>query len=131
LAAQNDAEDLVKSQLDRAAIALGVAGVVSPLYAVATSFARIQGAALAVIPALGICAIVGGLLSRWVVVVAAGAVFAALAVLQLAQLGRTSNWLDGDASTFAILLALAAGLLAVGLTSRTNPEPVAAGAEAG
>lgn len=120
----------MRSQLDRAAIALGVAGVVSPLYAVATSFARIQGAALAVIPALGICAIVGGLLSRWVVV-AAGAAFAALAVLQLAQLGRTTNWLDGDASTFAIVLALAAGLLAVGLASRTNAAPVKAGAGAG
>lgn len=121
----------MRSQLDRAAIALGVAGVVSPLYAVATSFARIQGAALAVIPALGICAIVGGLLSRWVVVVAAGAAFAALAVLQLAQMGRTTNWLDGDASTFAIVLALAAGLLAVGLTSRTNAALVEAGADAG
>jgi hypothetical protein len=35
--------------------------------------------------------------------------------LQLVQAGRTTNWLDGNGSTVALLLGLGTGLLVSGL----------------
>jgi len=58
------------------------------------------------------------------VIAGAGAGFLVAAVLQFAQLGRASNWLQGDGSTVSLFLGLGIGLLILGLT------PVPADAEA-
>jgi len=42
-------------------------------------------------------------------------------VLLLVQIGGSTNWLNGNGSTFALLLSLAVGLLVVGLSSREHP----------
>ncbi len=108
-------------RLGRAALALGVAGVISPVFALSTSsnndFVLVQNAGLAVLPVLGVVAVLGVTLARGLLVILAGAGFAGAALLQLVQFGRATNWLDGNGSTFSLLMALGIGLLTVGLTS--------------
>lgn len=60
---------------------------------------------LASIALIGIAVRVGEL------VVGAGTVFAAVAVIQLVQLGARTNWFGGNASTVCFFLTIAVGLL--------------------
>ncbi len=115
---------MTRHPLDQAATTLGVAGVASLVFSLATSsnnnFVTMQGAALIVFPVLGICALVGGITGLRILVRLAGAAYVAAAILQLVQFGRHTNWLDGSGSTFALLLALGIGLLVVGFAPREN-----------
>ena len=104
----------------RAALALGVVGVISPAFALTTSsnnnFVLVQGLGLVVFPVLGLVAVLGVALAKRLIVILAGAGFALAALVQLTQLGRSPNWLDGNGSTFSLLMALGIGLLATALT---------------
>ncbi|MBA2558621.1 MAG: hypothetical protein H0V07_01810 [Propionibacteriales bacterium] len=119
---------MTRNPLDQAAATLGAAGIASVLFTLATSsnnnFVKVEGAGLLVFPVLGLCALVGGLTGRRILVRVAGATYAVAAILQLAQFGRSTNLLDGNGSTFALLLALGLGLLVVGFApkdDRTDP----------
>lgn len=113
---------MITNPLDRAALALGGAGIVSPLFALSTSsnnnFVLMQGASLFVLPALGAFAVIGAVMGKRLIVLLAGMAFGLAALLQVAQFGRTTNWLDGGGSTFALILGLGIGLLVVGLVPR-------------
>jgi len=104
----------------RAALALGVVGVISPAFALTTSsnnnFVLVQGLGLVVFPVLGLVAVLGVAMAKRLIVILAGAGFALAALVQLTQLGRSPNWLDGNGSTFSLLMALGIGLLATALT---------------
>lgn len=115
--------------LDRAAVALGVGGLLTFVFAFSGGahrpydFLQIQGVGLIVILALSALGLLGGLLRNRVLVLVSGAAFTAAAILQLVQAGREPNWIEGDGSTLSVLLALAIGLLAVGLAPRqTSPN---------
>jgi hypothetical protein len=99
----------------RAALALGILGLVTPVFALSTSsnnnFVLVQSLALVMFPLLGLVAVVGALTRQRAVIAAAGAAYGVAALVQLVQLGRETNWLGGNGSTFALLLALAVGLL--------------------
>ena len=116
---------MTRLPLDRAAMALGVAGVVSLGFSLTTSsnnnFVLVEGLGLLVFPVLGAVAVVGGAIGQRGVVLAAGAAYVAAALIQLAQFGRSPNWLDGNGSTFALLLSLGIGLLVVGFAPRPAP----------
>lgn len=117
---------MTRHPLDQAATTLGVAGVASLVFSLTTSsnnnFVTMQGVALIVFPVLGMCAVVGGITGRRLLVQLAGAAYIAAAILQLVQFGRSTNWLDGSGSTFALLLALGIGLLVVGLAPRYDHQ---------
>lgn len=90
-----------------------------------TRFARVTGPALAVI--LFVTAL--GIVATWRLQplfgwLAAG-VAGAAALLQLVQAGRDTNFLDGNGSTFSLLLGLGIGWAAVALVSAelTRMEP--------
>ena len=104
----------------RAALILGAAGIASPVFALSTSpnnnFVDVEGLALLVFPVLGAVAVLGVVLASRPVVLASGAGFVVAALVQLAQFGRSPNWLGGNGSTFSLLLALGTGLLVLGLT---------------
>lgn len=121
---------MMRSPLDRAALALGAGGVISDVFALGTSsnnnFVPVHGPALLVFPVLGAVAVAGGLTGRRALVVMAAVGYLVVAVVQLAQFGRSTNWLGGNGSTFALLAAWGAGLLIVGLTGREQaPEATA------
>jgi hypothetical protein len=63
---------MTRPPLDQAATALGFAGVASLVFSLSTSsnnsFVSMQGAALIVFPLLGMCAVVGGLTGRRILV---------------------------------------------------------------
>lgn len=123
---------MTRHPLDQAAATLGAAGVASVVFSLTTSsnnnFVKVTGAGLLVFPLLGLCALAGGLTGRRILVRLAGVAYVAAAVLQLAQFGRSTNWLGGIGSTFALLLALGLGLLVVGFAPRTDrTEPAAEG----
>ncbi|WP_372729428.1 hypothetical protein [Nocardioides sp.] len=118
---------MTENPVDRAALLLGALAVLSPVFALSTSsnnnFVTVRNGGLIVLVVLGLVALAGGWLSRPPVVLAAGVGFGLAALLQLVQLGRSTNWLDGSGSTFALLLALAIGLVTVGLLGhRTRAE---------
>ncbi len=116
---------MTRHPLDQAATTLGVAGVASLVFSLTTSsnnnFVTMQGAGLIVFPVLGLGAVIGGITGRRILVRLTGAGYGAAAILQLAQFGRSTNWIDGSGSTFALLLALAIGLLVVGFAPRESP----------
>lgn len=111
----------------RAALALGVTGLVSPLFALSTSsnnnFVLVQSLGIVVLPLLGLLAVVGVVVARRPLVLLAGAGFAVAAVLQLVQFGRATNWLGGNGSTFSLLMALGIGLLVVAVAPIGSPAP--------
>lgn len=115
--------------LDRAALVLGAAGLVSSLFALSSGgpqpvdFVHLRGAGLVVLLVLSLVAVLGGVLHRVALVMVAGAGLVVAAVLQLVQVGGRPNWLGGDASTLALMGGLGLGLLAVGLSSRQSPTP--------
>jgi len=116
---------MTSNPFDRAALTLGAVGVVSPVVALSTSsnnnFVLVRDASLVVLVILGACAVIGGATALRPLVLVAGAGYAVATVLQLVQFGRSTNWLNGNGSTFALLLGLAVGLLVVGLSSSTRP----------
>ncbi len=111
-------------RFDRAAVVLGVAALLGSLFAFSTGGAapldliHVRGAGLIVIVALGVIAVLGGVLGLRVLVIVAGAGFVAAAVIQLLQVGQAVNWLGGNGSTLALMGGLGLGMLAVGLTPR-------------
>lgn len=117
---------MMSNRFDRAAVALGAGGLLSFVFTFSDGsfrpydFVQIQGAGLVVILALSAIGLLGGLLGWRVVVIVAGAGFAVAAVIQLLQAGRSPNWLAGNGSTLSLLLALALGLLVVGLAPRQS-----------
>lgn len=117
---------MTENPFDRAALLLGAVAVLSPVFALSTSsnnnFVTVRNGGLAVLVVLGVLALAGGYLSRPLVVLAAGAGFGLAALVQLVQLGRSTNWLDGSGSTFSLLLGLAVGLLVVGAAGRSAPH---------
>ncbi|MGI9155386.1 MAG: Rv1678 family membrane protein [Marmoricola sp.] len=116
---------MTRSPLDRAALALGVGGVLSDVFWLSTSsnnnFVLVQGLALVVFPVLGAVGIAGGLSGRRTLVVAAGTGYVVAALIQLFQFGRSTNWLAGNGSTFVLFAAWGVGLLVVGCTARPDP----------
>lgn len=112
--------------LGRAAMALGGIGIISPVFALSTSsnnnFVLVQNLGLVVFPVLGLVAVLGVALTQRVFVILAGAGFVVASLIQLLQFGRATNWLDGNGSTFSLLMALGIGLLTVGFTA-SNPAP--------
>lgn len=120
-------------ELYRFAAALGLLGLVSPLFGLSssarTNFVLVQGAGAVVLVLIGGVALAGALLRRGPVLVIAGAAALVAAVLQLIQFGRSTNWLEGNGSTFSLLLGLGVGLLVCGLT-RTEDTTLAAVASA-
>lgn len=112
----------MRTTFDRAAVVIGVGGVLSVLFALTTSsdnnFVKVGGTGLLVFLVLGLLAIAGGLSGLRPLVLAAGGLFVLAAIVQLVQFGRSTNWLDGNGSTFALLLAWGLGLLVVGFAGR-------------
>ncbi len=117
-----------RDPLDRAAIVLGTSGIVSLLFALTTSsnnnFVLVHGLGLVVFPALGVVAIAGGILGARTFVLVAGVGYMLAAVLQLVQFGQSTNWLGGNGSTFALLLAYGVGLVVVGVAQGMQASSV-------
>lgn len=109
----------------RAALALGAAGVLSPLFALTTSsnnnFVLVKPAAIFALPLLGLITIVGVVLDNRLAILAAGTGCTLAALLQLVQFGHATNWLGGNGSTFSLLLALGVGLLTLATVGPTDP----------
>lgn len=114
-------------RLNRAALAIGVATVLSSLLGIPDStqfrLVRIGGATAVVLIALGLVAIVAARLGHRPLVAIAGVGLLATAGLQLAQLGRSTNWLGGDGSTFGLLLSFGLGLTVLSLVP-VPAEPI-------
>jgi hypothetical protein len=109
---------------DRAAIALGVASLVSAVFALIRGdleFVTMRGGGVVVALTLGVLSIAAGWLGNRVLALVAGAAFLVAAVVLLVLLGANGNggFLGGNASTFSLWLGLGIGLLAV-----TVPQPV-------
>ncbi|HEV2088452.1 MAG TPA: hypothetical protein VGR21_09080 [Cryptosporangiaceae bacterium] len=113
-----------RRSVDRATIALGVVSILS------LAFLPLEGdlgviewgaAGMVVAVVLGLAAVVAGLLGHRLLTLVAGGAFLVAALLQLAQAGRSPNWLGGNGSTVALCLGLGAGLLALGLTAGSDP----------
>jgi len=121
---------VTRSALDRAAVALGAATVLGGLLAWLTrrspplDFALVRGATLAVLVILGLVAVLGGVLRRRALVLLAGAALALAALVQLFQLGGSTNWLNGNPSTLSMMGGFGLGLLALGLTPRDQTSAV-------
>lgn len=111
--------------LDRAATALGLVSVASVGVAQAKDryqVIELQSWSVAVAVGLGVCAVVAGLGGwRWLAAVT-GAVFVAVAVVQVPVWGGGDNWLGGNGSTASLWLGLGIGLLTVGLADRLWPD---------
>ena len=110
-----------RSDLDRAALALGVVSLVGALVARpggTFAFVHLGHHGYLVVLIGGVLAGVAGWLGlRWLVV-ATGTAYLVAAVVQALMIGRGSDPFGGDGSTVALWLALGIGLLAVGLTPR-------------
>jgi hypothetical protein len=114
-----------RSDLDRAAMALGAASVASAVFVVLRGdwdFVRIRGWGVAVAVALGLLALVAGATARRALTVSAGAGFVAAALVQVAVWATSNNVLGGDGSTVSLWLGLGVGLLAVGLAPWIWPD---------
>ena len=115
---------------DRAAVVLGAAALVSTVFALTAGgpqpvdLIHVRRVGVVVLIVLGALAVLGGMLRRVLLVIAAGTGLVLAAVLQLLQVGRASNWLGGDGSTLSLMGGLGLGLLAVGLTNRLTARPL-------
>jgi len=122
----------VAERLNRAALVIGAAVVVSSLLGIpgSTQFrlVRIGGGTAAVLVGFGLIAVIGARLGRRPLVATAGLGLLAAAGLQLAQLGRSTNWLGGDGSTFGLLLGFGLGLTVLSLVP-LPAEPIPIGDE--
>lgn len=112
---------MTRTANDRAAIALGLGAAVSGLLgwlsrtAPPIDFAPVRTVTFLVLLTLGLLGAAGGLLGSRTLVLLSGAGLISAAVLQLLQIGRPANWLNGNGSTMALLGGFGLGLLAVGL----------------
>lgn len=114
-----------RSSLDRVAVVLGAASVVSAALVVVRGdfeFVRVRGGGVVVALVLGAVAIAAGWTARPMLALVAGAGFLAAAVVQLVGWATSNNWLGGDGSTISLWLGLGIGLLATGLAPRIWPE---------
>lgn len=114
-----------QSPRNQAALALGLVGLISPVFALSTSsnnnFVLMQNLALLVYPVLGLFAVAGALTARRILILVSGAGFGLAALLQLIQFGRATNWLGGNGSTFSLFMALGIGLLVASTLAPTSP----------
>src|SRR5947207_1919254 len=95
-------------RLDRAALVLGAAALVALLFIPVRGkfeFVEIRQAGIAVTAAVGVLAVVAGLVGRRLLAAVAGAAFLLAALVQLLTLGGGhwlgGNWLGGNGSTVA------------------------------
>ena len=121
---------MTRTHFDRAATLLGAAALLGALFVFVAGapapvdLAHVPGPAAAVMAVLGALGVLGGLVHRVALVIVAGAGLVAAALLQLAQLGRQSNWLGGDGSTVSLMGGLGLGVLVIGLAARFSPPHV-------
>jgi hypothetical protein len=100
--------------LDRAAMVLGAASIVSAVFVVVPGFVQIRPVGLVVALVLGLLAVVAGWLNEPALMLAAGSGFLLAAAVQLVLLaGGNSGFLGGNASTVSLWLGLGAGLIAL------------------
>lgn len=118
-----------KQPARRAGLVLGVATMASSVFVLTTGgpapidVAHLRPAGVIVLAVLGLVAVVGAAIGRPPLVWVAGIALAAAAVVQLVQLGGTTNWL-GNGSVVALMGGLGLGLITVGLIAtirRTSP----------
>ncbi|HEU4421932.1 MAG TPA: hypothetical protein VFR67_05250 [Pilimelia sp.] len=114
-----------RSGLDRAALALGAASVVSIVFWPVNGryeFIRMDGWSAAVAVALGVLAMLAGRTGSGALATVTGGGFVAAAVIQLVMWATGTNPLGGNGGTFSWWLGLGVGLLAVGLAPRIWPD---------
>jgi hypothetical protein len=112
-----------RSDLDRAAVALGVVSLVGAIVGRpggTFAFVHLGHHGYLVVLIGGLLAGVAGWFGLRILVLAAGAAYVVAAVVQALLIGRHSDPFGGDGSTVAFWLALGVGLLAVGLTPRSS-----------
>lgn len=121
---------MIAPSMHRATLVLGIAAVVSLLFALTEGLEQtfnlihVRGASIAVIAVLGIVAIVAGARRLPVLGLIAGIGFVVCALLQLVQLGQAFNLLGGDGSTMSLLGGLGIGLVSVWLVGRASAHTV-------
>lgn len=115
--------------LDRAALVLGLASIVSLVFVIEGldefRFMTISGPAIAVALVLGALAVAAGLTGLRVLALLAGLGFAAAALLQLIATANRSDWLGADLSAVSFWLGLAMGLLLIGAAPKATPSRTA------
>lgn len=122
---------MITDRLNRATLALGVAALVSCLFALTPvlgavlDFVQVRGASIIALAVLGALAVVSALTRIRALGLIAGVGFLLCALLQLVQLGQSLNLLGGDGSTMALFGGLGIGLVSIWLAARAagrNPE---------
>jgi hypothetical protein len=120
---------MTSRRLDRAALSLGAAALLSCVFALTTGgpapvdLVHMGGPGVVVLLVLGVAAVLGGMTHRDSLVAAAGAGLVLAALLQLVQLGSRANWLGGNGSTVSLMGGIGLGLLAIVLTHRLTHSP--------
>lgn len=116
-----------REESDRAALALGIASLLSVLFAFVRGkfeFLQIDGGGIVVALLFGLLACAAGWLANRLLCLASGVGFLLAALVQLALMTQGSGgFLKGNGSTFSLWLGLGAGLLALALTPRTAAAP--------
>jgi len=112
-----------RTDLDRAAVALGVVSVIGALVGRpggTFAFVHLGHHGYLVVLVGGILAGVAGWFGLRPLVIGLGVAYVVAAVVQALLIGRRSDPFGGDGSTVSFWLSLGVGLLAVGLTPRTT-----------
>jgi len=112
------------SQLNRAAVVLGAAALAALLFIPVHGifeFVEIRQAGIAITAAIGVLAMMAGVIGQRLITAVAGGAFLLAALVQLVTLDA-GNPLGGNGSTVALWLGLGAGLLAIGLTHPKRPQ---------
>jgi hypothetical protein len=112
-----------RSDLDRAAVVLGIVSLLGALVARPNgtfAFIHLGRNGYLVVLILGLLAAVAGWFGLPLLVTATGAAYLIAAVAQALLIGRHGDPIGGDGSTVAFWLGLGVGLLALGLTPRST-----------